>query len=401
MEDGTPQISKTIRHRVDPNRWPGVYFYESDSKRLRGKPDVCYYVTYKVDGRKRWEKIGWKSEGYTPQVAAELRSERIKSSRHGETVKTAKEIRLGNSKRNIVIGELAKEYFFEKGDSLKGIKTDLNRWKLHLEPVVGKLPITDISPSVVGKISRDLRSQGKAEATIWNTIELLRRVINFGIKTNRCPLLAFTFEMPTKDNEVIEYLTSEQASDFMKLLSTWPSDDVPRMLKLAMFTGLRRGEIFKLQDSDIDYTNDIITLRNPKGGKTASIPMNTVAKGLLEEQVPWRNKHFPGSTYLFPGQGGNLRTDCRAVYRIKKKANLPENFRIFHGLRHHYAVTLANSGQVTLDMIGELLTHKSQAMTKRYAQFLPSTMREASNKAAELLEDQISTKSTSHENTNN
>lgn len=70
---------------------------------------------------------------------------------------------------------------------------------------------------------------------------------------------------------------------------------------------------------------------------------------------------------------------------IKKKAGLPDNFRTFHGLRHHYAVTLANSGKFSLDMIGQLLTHKSAAMTKRYAQFLPETMKQASERAAELI----------------
>ena len=60
-----------------------------------------------------------------------------------------------------------------------------------------------------------------------------------------------------------------------------------------------------------------------------------------------------------------MRKYCSAVGRIKQKANLPQKFRIFHGLRHHLAVTLANSGEYTLDMIGELLTHKSTEITKK------------------------------------
>ncbi|WP_244963645.1 site-specific integrase [Oceanidesulfovibrio marinus] len=71
--------------------------------------------------------------------------------------------------------------------------------------------------------------------------------------------------------------------------------------------------------------------------------------------------------------------------RIKKKAGLPNKFRIFHGLRHHYAVTLANSGEFSLDMIGQFLTHKSSAMTKHCAQFLQETMKQASERAAELI----------------
>ena len=38
-----------------------------------------------------------------------------------------------------------------------------------------------------------------------------------------------------------------------------------------------------------------------------------------------------------------------------------------------------------MDMIGELLTHKSTAMTRRYGQFLPDAKKRASDKAAELL----------------
>jgi integrase len=113
--------------------------------------------------------------------------------------------------------------------------------------------------------------------------------------------------------------------------------------------------------------------------------MSKPVKELLQRQVKWRDERFSGSPYLFPGQGGKLRTHCSAVGRIKEHAGLPASFRIFHGLRHHFGVTLANSGEFGLDMIGELLTHKSPQMTKRYAQYLPDTMKKASTRASELL----------------
>ena len=108
-------------------------------------------------------------------------------------------------------------------------------------------------------------------------------------------------------------------------------------------------------------------------------------KSILKEQQRHRDESFPGSPFLFPGKKGGLRTDCSAVDKIKEAAKLPSEFRIFHGLRHHYAVTLANSGQFTLDMIGDLLTHKSTAMTKRYGQYLPATLQAAGTTAANLL----------------
>jgi integrase len=74
------------------------------------------------------------------------------------------------------------------------------------------------------------------------------------------------------------------------------------------------------------------------------------------------------------------------VDKIRKVAGLPIKFRPFHGLRHHFAVTLANSGHFTLDIISEMLTHKNADFTKKkYGQFLPESMTAASNAAAAIL----------------
>ena len=143
-----------------------------------------------------------------------------------------------------------------------------------------------------------------------------------------------------------------------------------------------------MQERDLDFSHNFIVLREPKGGKTVNIPMSKPVLEILETQIEWRNNKYPGSPYLFPGKNGNERVDCSATDRIKEEANLPKNFRIFHGLRHHFAVMLANSGEFTLDMIGELLTHKSVLMTQRYAKFLPGTMKDASNRAAAIIQSQ-------------
>ena len=117
--------------------------------------------------------------------------------------------------------------------------------------------------------------------------------------------------------------------------------------------------------------------------------MSKPVRELLENQILWRNKKFLHSSFIFPGVKGDQRVTSNAVKRIKKAADLPKKFRIFHGLRHHFAVTLANSGEYSLDMIGKLLTHKSIEMTRRYAKFLPDTIKNASERAAKLIEAPI------------
>ena len=380
------------RVRCDSVKWPGVYQYEMDLK-VNGKPDVTYYITYKDGQKKVWEKVGLKSEGITPQVADDIRKERTLKARHGEMVLTAKQIKKQKILTNRTLDEIAKNYFEQRGGSAQAAKFDQYRYDKHVKPIIGKRPVSSLTPLDMQRIKSNM--VGKAAATVWGALEMIRRIANYGKKTGLTPGLKFTIEMPKRDNEVVQFLTPEQATSLLNILDEWPSPDVSRMLRLAMFTGMRRGEIFKLKDSDIDFTNNLITLRAPKGGKTVSVPMNPIARQIIDDQMNWReelkNQVRRKSPYLFPGPKGDKRADCKAVDRIKEKAKLPKDFRIFHGLRHHFAVTLANSGEFTLDMIGELLTHKSHEMTKRYAAYLPDSMRKAGNRAAELLQEHMRT----------
>jgi integrase len=369
--------------RVSPNKWEGVYYYESTSKAHNGKPDVCYVVNFKVSGRKIWEKVGWKSNGLTPQTAQQHRAKRIQEIQLGTPIITASERKAEALKRNRTIGEMSDIYFETKGHSLKGYKNDQHRYKLHIAPIFKALRVPNLTPFDMETLKRNLT--GRANATVWNALELVRRIINFGAKSNLCPALSFTIEMPRRDNERVEYLNPEETERFLSILKTHANQESARMLKLAYFTAMRRGEIFKLEDRDLDFQFNLIRIRHPKGKKTVSIPMNPVAREIIETQLQCRDKRFPGSPFLFPGKGGEQRVDCGAVDKIKEAARLPKEFRIFHGLRHHYAVTLANSGQFTIDMIGDLLTHKSTAMTKRYGQYLPETFQAAGAIAATLL----------------
>jgi len=151
-------------------------------------------------------------------------------------------------------------------------------------------------------------------------------------------------------------------------------------LKMALFTGMRRGELFKLQWQDVDLERGFIHIRAPKGGPDQKIPLNQAARELLAA-------HPRGeSPYVFPGRGGNQRVDInKQVTRIKQAAGLPQDFRALHGLRHVYASMLASSGQVDLYTLQKLLTHKSAAMTQRYAHLRDEALRRASELAGDLL----------------
>ena len=377
------------RERVDPIRWPGVYQRPCTKG---GKADITYYISFKDGTKKVWEKVGLKSEGMTPQVCDDMRKERTLKARHGDKVLTAKQLKREKARVNKPLDDIADAYFEQRGGSAQAAQFDRYRYDKHVKPILGHRPVASLTTLDMQRVKSNMA--GLAPATVWGALEMIRRIANYGKKAGLTPGLKFKIEMPKRDNEVVQFLTPEQAARLVAVLDDWPAQDVARMLKLAMYSGMRRGEIFKLQDRDLDFINGLITLRSPKGGKTVSIPMSPIAKTILQDQITWKADHKNEarrkSPYLFPNAKGGRRVDATAPDRIKEKAGLPKEFRIFHGLRHHFAVTLANSGEFDLNMIGELLTHKSMDMTKRYAQYLPGSMQKAGNRAAELLQQHSS-----------
>jgi integrase len=151
------------------------------------------------------------------------------------------------------------------------------------------------------------------------------------------------------------------------------------MMKLALFTGMRQGEMLKLRWKDVDFERGFIRIVNPKGGRTETIPLNDGARAILKA-------HPREGVFVFTGRGGAQRKDVHKSTRdIADKAGLPDTFRPLHGLRHVYASMLASSGKVDLYTLQKLLTHKDPRMTQRYAHLRDEAMKRASEVAGEII----------------
>ena len=96
---------------------------------------------------------------------------------------------------------------------------------------------------------------------------------------------------------------------------------------------------------------------------------------------------------MFPGKnGGQLKELKRHLKQIKTAAGLPEEFRPLHGLRHTYASMLASSGKVDLYVLQRLLTHKTPAMTQRYAHLRDEALRKAADVVSDIIETACASK---------
>jgi integrase len=219
---------------------------------------------------------------------------------------------------------------------------------------------------------------------VQHVLELLRRIINFGVNHRLCQGIDFRIAMPMVDNEKTEDLTPNQLSRLLKAIENDTHAHAGPMMKMALFTGMRRKELFKLKWKGINFERGFINILDPKGGPDQKIPLNDAARKLLENHVK------TGSPFVFPGRNGGQRTNIRLqVNKIKKEAGLPDDFRPLHGLRHVYASMLASSGEVDMYVLQRLLTHKDPKMTQRYAHLRDETLKKASNLAGDLISEAV------------
>ncbi len=355
--------------------YPGVHYR---TMRRIGGPGLekVYYITFYRAGKLHEEKAGAQfRDGMTAAKAARVRGDRIEGKRLSR-----REIReRAKQSEKWTISRLWLEYR-NRNPQLKGLSTDGYRFRLHLEPQFGAKEPKEIVPLDVDRLRLNM-SKSRAPQTVQNTLELLRRLINFGVKKHLCPGLNFTIQMPKVDNEKTEDLTPEQLERLLQVLDETPNVQVANMMKIALFTGMRRGELFKLEWRDVDFDRGLIHIRDPKGGHDQTIPLNDPARELLEAHPRTENP------YVFPDpKTGGQRSDVRkAVRNIKAKAGLPPDFRGLHGLRHVYASMLASSGKVDLYTLQRLLTHKDPKTTQRYAHLRDEALRKAANVVGEVI----------------
>jgi integrase len=344
-----------------------------------GKEKV-FYIIFKKDGKVHEEKVGRQyADDMTPARAARIRGERIEGKRLSrKQIREQREAAKKAEAARWTFNRLWREYRDRK-PGLKGMVTDENRYQNHIGPLLGDREPHSLTPFDVDRLRLTLLKTRKP-GTVRNVLELLRRLLNFAAKKHLCPTPAFSIEMPRVHNLKTEDLNPDQLSALLEAMEQDPNLMAANFMKMALFTGMRRGELFRLQWQDVDFERGFIHIRTPKGGQDQKIPLNAAARDLLASHP------HTGSPYVFPGRGGRQRTDInKQVTRIKEAAGLPKDFRALHGLRHVYASMLASSGQVDLYTLQKLLTHKSAAMTQRYAHLRDDALRRASDLAGDLL----------------
>ncbi len=334
----------------------------------------------------------------TFRISVSFHGKRVRQAITGSNLQTAKEIE-AKLKSELVSGEyydrrqkkvkfeefVKEKYLPYTKDNKKERTYAIEKFyfRLWINPIIGNKTLDEISPFDIEKIKKEMMDKNKSPRTIEYSLAIIRQVFNkaieWGIFNGTNPTTRV--KKPKKDNRRIRFLTKEEAEKLLDELKKHSMQDY-EIAYISLYTGMRFGEITNLTWQDIDFKNDIITIKDPKNntGRVAYITDNL--KKLLIEKYNMEKPQSLGELLFKQRNGKKLMEISRTYNQVVNKLGFndgvtdPRNKVVFHTLRHTFASWLAIQG-TPIYTIKELMGHKSLSMTERYSHLSPDAKREA------------------------
>lgn len=241
-----------------------------------------------------------------------------------------------------------------------------------LHSILGNLMLDEISLDVIARLKSERRKQ-VGESTTNRYLALVRAILKRAVDEwdwlDKAPKVKLYKEPEGR----VRFITPEQV---MRLLRELPMHQRDIVL-LALLTGQRQANIFKLEWPQVDLVSDSpcfwINVSQSKTRTAINVPLNQEALAVLNRQL---GKH-PLRVFTYAGKPlSNVNT--RAWRKALKRADITD-FR-WHDLRHTWATWQRQAGTPTHEL-KQLGGWKTTAMVERYAHLAPDHL---ANAAARL-----------------
>lgn len=239
-------------------------------------------------------------------------------------------------------------------------KIESSRWEIHIGPIIGKKYIDQITGFDCLKLRKILESKKLSPQSVHHCLSLIRRVMRRSIEWGHADFIVPNFGkiLPKFDNKRERFLTKTEAKILLSYLEE-TSNSWHDIVLFALNTGLRKGEIFTICKSHIDFNNNFLNVVDTKSYKNRIIPLNHIATDILRKKAETCINIFENkSDKIFP-RAVKACGFNRNVYDRRQKV-------VFHTLRHTFASWLVQEG-VPLSVISNLLGHSSIQLTMRYS----------------------------------
>lgn len=274
--------------------------------------------------------------------------------------------------------------------------------RLHLKPVLGRLPLAKLRPPHVARMYSTLEEQGVSPEMRKKVGTTLTMALADAVRMQYLAgNPAAAVKKPKASEPDIHPLDTDQVQLF---LAATAADRLHALYVLALDTGMRQGELFGLHWPEIDFASGVVTIKYSleerdngrhrlKEPKTKSsrrrievTPATIAALNIHRQQMLKAGLFRPDGPVFVDTEGNWLRKSNvrrRSFDAALKRAGLP-SIR-FHDLRHTAATLMLLSG-INVKAVAATLGHSKASTTLNiYAHKLPMMDKERVNAMQRIL----------------
>ena len=275
----------------------------------------------------------------------------------------------------------------------------------HFKPALGAVRLDALDTHTIQRFYNSLTASGLSPKTVKNLHGILHCALQQAIACDylsRNPADACKLPKVTKPE-----IKPLEPAEIARLLKEAEQDDYCNLFIVAMFTGMRQGELLGLAWECVDFNSGIITvkqqlqckdgnyfLETPKSGKNRTILPAPIVMDALRNQLERQQKEQEQAGKMWDNQFGLVFTDALGKYlvrrtvvkhfkKISQRAGISDDAR-FHDLRHSFAVSSLYAGddiktvqanlghataQFTLDVYGHVTQKMRQESANRMQKF--------------------------------
>lgn len=248
--------------------------------------------------------------------------------------------------------------------------------KRHILPHLGSIAVASLTANKLSSFLVWLRKHGRLNGkgglsakTVRDLAVLIKSALRFAERKFHCVCDALNVPLPSCSQKHIEVFSDAEITALGKALP--PSEKLRVGIMLALYAGLRIGEVCALRVSDLDFLSGTIqisrsvqrlscdgrsrlVLQSPKSESSARIvPMHTKLFAVLKQL----SADLPQDAYLLTGRTEHPMEPRTCQYQFAALLKRGEiRRRGYHALRHTFATRCIDMG-ADAKSLSEILGH--------------------------------------------
>ncbi len=275
------------------------------------------------------------------------------------------------------------ERLYESGSIEASTEADYRKSLRRLRQALGDVRLSGLTAGVAQACVSSLLASGLSSSSVNKACALLSQTCREAIRDglmDSSPMDSVRHPKRRADRSVVNYLPEEGRELLKEMLSRWAVTPLTVAIRIAMYAGLREGEVCALRWEDAKLRRGLVWVRSAVGqGRGGSYVKGTKSDRPRDVYLPreatgpmaelYRLQGMPsGTSYLMTGTDRHYEPSklCKSWRVIAETLGLvgSEGRRVtFHDLRHTWATVAVASKEIDIKTISSALGHASAAMT--------------------------------------